>query len=89
MPAYIIAFHNVLDPATFAKYGPLARPTIERYGAKALVAGENHIVLEGQPQYKRLVILEFDSMESAQKWYQLLERQTMGKTGQRTVGRSH
>jgi uncharacterized protein (DUF1330 family) len=68
MPAYIIVDIEVVDPAGYEKYKPQAGPTVEKYGGKYIVRGGRSEVLEGDWQPKRLVVLQFDSVERAKAW---------------------
>lgn len=69
MPAYVIAEVDVTDPATYEEYRKLVPPTIARHGGKFLVRGGAVETKEGGWQPKRLVVLEFASMDQARKWY--------------------
>jgi len=69
MPAYIIAQVNVTDPAKYQEYAKLAGPATQKYGGRFLVRGGATETKEGGWQPKRLVVLEFASMEQAKKWY--------------------
>lgn len=69
MKAYIIAQANVTDAARYADYKRLAQAAVEQYGGRYLVRGGALQVLEGDWQPPRLVILEFDSMEQAQRFH--------------------
>ena len=69
MPAYIIGQINITDPAKYQEYAKLAGPATQKYGGKFLVRGGKVDGVEGGWQPKRLVVLEFPSMEQAQKWY--------------------
>lgn len=87
MAAYVIADVDVTDPEGMAAYGKAAGPTIGQYGGRALVVSEQAQVAEGSWQPKRLVILQFDSLEQAQRWYDSQEyaepkrmRQQVAKT---------
>lgn len=68
MPAYIIVDLAVVHPATYEKYKPQAGPTVEKYGGKYIVRGGKSEVLEGDWDPKRVVILQFDSVEKAKAW---------------------
>ena len=46
----------------------LAPPTIETYGGKYLARGGRAEKLEGNWEPDRIVILEFESVETAKKW---------------------
>ena len=69
MPGYIIADVNVTDPAGFEEYRKLVSGTIDAYGGRYLVRGGGVEAVEGEWNPQRLVILEFDTVEQAKKWY--------------------
>lgn len=69
MPAYVIVDITVHDPARYEEYKKLAAPTVTTYGGKYIVRGSPLHVLEGDWLPKRLVILEFESIEQAKKWW--------------------
>jgi len=69
MAAYVIAEVEVTDPATYEEYRKLVPPTLAKYGGKFLVRGGAVEPKEGGWEPKRLVVLEFASMEQARKWY--------------------
>jgi uncharacterized protein (DUF1330 family) len=70
MAAYVVAEVEVTDPVAYEEYRKLVPSTIARYGGKYLVRGGAVEVKEGGWQPKRLVVLEFSSMDQARKWYQ-------------------
>jgi uncharacterized protein (DUF1330 family) len=67
--AYIIAQATVADPARYEEYKRLAQAAVEAYGARYLVRGGRVEHLEGDWRPPRLVILEFDSMVQARRFY--------------------
>jgi len=69
MPAYVVIDIEVNDPATYEDYKRLAPPAIAAYGGRYLARGGRTATLEGDWSPKRLVILEFDSVERAQAWW--------------------
>ena len=69
MSAYVVAEVEVTDPAVYEEYRKLVPATIAKYGGKFLVRGGAVEVKEGGWQPKRLVVLEFASMDQARKWY--------------------
>ncbi|MBP9191711.1 MAG: DUF1330 domain-containing protein [Ignavibacteria bacterium] len=73
MPAYIIIEIEIKDPETFEEYRKLATDTIALYGGKYIVRGGKTEVLEGDWIPKRIVILEFPSMDQAKKWRNSVE----------------
>lgn len=69
MSAYVVAEVEVTDPAVYEEYRKLVPATIAKYGGKYLVRGGAVETKEGTWQPKRLVVLEFSSMDQARKWY--------------------
>ena len=73
MPGYLIAEIEIHDPALFEEYRKQVPASIAKYGGKFLVRGGAVESKEGGWQPKRLVVLEFASMDQARKWYHSLE----------------
>ncbi len=69
MPAYVILDIDVRDPAGYEEYKKKGAPTIAAYGGKPLVRGGKCEVAEGHWLPKRVVIIEFGSMEQARRWW--------------------
>ena len=69
MAAYIVAELEVTDPAVFDEYRKGVPATIAAYGGRYLVRGGTLESLEGGWTPKRMVVLEFPSMEQAKRWY--------------------
>ncbi|MGD8957730.1 MAG: DUF1330 domain-containing protein [Chromatiaceae bacterium] len=68
MPAYVILNIHVNDPDLFEEYKQLAPATIAAYGGRYLARGGKAEVLEGDWTPARVVILEFDSSDTAKVW---------------------
>jgi uncharacterized protein (DUF1330 family) len=68
MSAYVIVEIDILDPAGYGEYKKLAGATVEKYGGKYVVRGGATEVLEGDWEPKRIVVLEFESMQRAKEW---------------------
>lgn len=68
MNAYVVVDIDVHDPETYAEYRRLAPPSIAQYGGRYLSRAGHTEVLEGDWIPKRLVILEFPSLEKAKAW---------------------
>ena len=68
MPAYVINDMEVLDLQLLDEYKKLSPQTVLQYGGKFLARGGRTEKLEGEWLPKRLVILEFPSVEQAQAW---------------------
>lgn len=69
MAAYIVVDMDVKDPVGYEEYKKLAAPTISQYGGRYVVRGGKWEKLEGGWEPKRLVILEFEGVEQARRWY--------------------
>lgn len=68
MAAYIIVEIEITDPAGFEEYRKQVPATIEQYGGKYIVRGGACETLEGDWRPKRIVVLQFESMERAKAW---------------------
>ena len=68
MTAYVIMDIEVTDPEGYKEYIKLAPETVKLYGGKYIARGGHNELLEGDWQVKRLVILEFPSVEQAKNW---------------------
>jgi uncharacterized protein (DUF1330 family) len=75
MAAYIVLNIDVTNPERYAEYVKVASATVEQYGGRYLVRGGNAIKLEGTLEPKRLVVLEFPSLERANAWWESAEYQ--------------
>lgn len=69
MAAYLIVSIDVKDPEKYAEYVKVVPATIEAYGGKYLVRGGAAEKLEGDWEPRRVVVLEFESMERARQWW--------------------
>ena len=69
MPAYVLVHIDVKDPAAYEEYKPLAAAAVAHYGGRYIVRGPAPEVLEGTWKPKRLVLLEFPSVERAREWW--------------------
>ncbi len=69
MAGYVIADVEITDREKYAEYVEVVPPTISAHGGRFLVRGGNAEKLEGDWTPKRIVILEFDTMEDAKRWW--------------------
>jgi uncharacterized protein (DUF1330 family) len=69
MPAYVIAMVDVKDPVRYERYRELVLPTITAYGGRFVARGGRTEVLEGPWQPRRVVIVEFPTLERAKAWW--------------------
>jgi uncharacterized protein (DUF1330 family) len=68
MTAYVIVDIEVTDSEGYKEYAKMAPEAVKSYGGKYLARGGQNETLEGNWQAKRLVILEFASVERAKAW---------------------
>lgn len=73
MTAYVIASVNVTDPEKYKNYQALTPAAIALHGGKFVVRGGAMEVLEGQWPRPRVVVLQFDSIDAAKKFYNSTE----------------
>lgn len=85
MAAYYIVEIDIQDPAGFEEYRSKVPATIERYGGKYLVRGGRLETLEGEWRPKRIVVLEFPSIEQAKRWYDSEEYRPLKELRRRTA----
>jgi uncharacterized protein (DUF1330 family) len=65
----VIADINVRDPERYPDYVRQVPATLEPYGGRFIVRGGAVETAEGDWHPKRLVIIEFPSLERAKAWY--------------------
>jgi uncharacterized protein (DUF1330 family) len=65
VPAYVIANVDVRDPEAYEEYRALVPATIAEHGGRYTARGGATEVAEGDWKPKRLVIVEFPSVENA------------------------
>jgi uncharacterized protein (DUF1330 family) len=83
MTAYVIGEIEVTDPASYEEYRKQVHATVTKHGGRFAVRGGKVEPLEGGWNPKRIVVLEFPSMEKAQAWYRSAEYAPLIKLRQR------
>jgi uncharacterized protein (DUF1330 family) len=69
MPAYVIIETDITDAAQYERYKAASPAAVETGGGRFLARGGELAVLEGDWQPSRLVVLEFDDLAAARRWY--------------------
>jgi uncharacterized protein (DUF1330 family) len=69
MPAYLFANIEVTDPVLYEEYRKGVPATIAQYGGRYVARGGAAEGLEGGYAPKRVVILEFPTLERAKAWW--------------------
>ena len=75
MPAYFVAEVEITNPAGFQPYGAAVGATLEQYGGRYVTRGGATQLVEGGPEPKRIVILEFADKAAVKRWYESPEYQ--------------
>ena len=70
MPAYVIVEVDVSDPERYEQYKAASPAAIAAGGGRFLVRGGELTVLEGDWQPSRLVVVEFEDLAAAERWYE-------------------
>ncbi|MEM8665023.1 MAG: DUF1330 domain-containing protein [Pseudomonadota bacterium] len=65
MTAYWVARSRIDDPVKYKRYTDEVPGIIAKHGGKVLARGGKFQILEGPEAFKRFVVIEFPSMESA------------------------
>jgi uncharacterized protein (DUF1330 family) len=69
MTAYVIVETDVTDPEQYEQYKAATPAAIAAGGGRFLVRGGEIAVLEGDWSPPRIVVLEFEDIEAAKRWY--------------------
>jgi len=77
MAGYVIVDVEVLDPAAYKAYSEQVPATVALYGGRFVVRGGAYETKEGHWHPKRIVVLEFPSIEAARDWYDSPEYQAI------------
>ena len=66
---YFVANISIEDPIEYQKYIARVDEVFSKYNGKYLAVDDNTKVIEGNWNYKRSVIISFQSEEEFYKWY--------------------
>jgi uncharacterized protein (DUF1330 family) len=77
MSAYAIFDVDIRDMKKYQEFMAGVKPALERAGAKYLARGGAHRVHEGDWQPRRIVLLEFPSLEAFDSFYNGPEYRTL------------
>lgn len=69
MPAFVLVEIDIHDMELYKSYTLLTPATIAAYNGKFVVRGGEVLVLEGDWNPERIVLLEFPSVEEANAWW--------------------
>jgi len=69
MPAFVVVDVDVKDPERYEEYKRLTPGSLVPFGGRFVVRGGKAETLEGTWAPRRLVILEFPTVERAREWW--------------------
>ena len=75
MTVYAIAQGRIENRDAFNEYVALAVPTLEAHNVKVLALDEAPTMVEGETEFPRTVILEFENTDAFHRWYNSVEYQ--------------
>jgi uncharacterized protein (DUF1330 family) len=75
MPAYFVVELEITNQAAMDPYRAAVPATLAQYGGRFLTRGGATELIEGGPEPKRIVILEFADAAAARRWYNSPEYQ--------------
>ena len=70
MPAYVIVDADVHDMDAYRAYMAASPGAIAAGGGRFVVRGGETVTLEGDWEPKRVVVLEFEDLDAARRWYE-------------------
>ncbi len=77
---YVVAEVKVHDADAIARYRQLSTAAVEQYGGRFLVRGGASEILEGKwSPPERMIVVEFDSVAQAKRFYDSAEYQAARK----------
>jgi len=75
MSAYFVVELEITNPTAMEPYRTAVGATIEQYGGRFLARAGATELIEGGPEPKRIVILEFPDKAAFRRWYDSPEYQ--------------
>jgi len=79
MPAYLIVETDITDPEQYEQYKAASPAAVAAAGGRFVVRGGETAVLEGDWAPKRLVVVEFDDLDAAKRFYESEQYQAAKK----------
>jgi uncharacterized protein (DUF1330 family) len=69
MAAYVVVEIDVKDPERYADYRTMVPASLAVYGGKFLIRGGQVENLEGDWEPQRFVMIQFESVDQAKRWW--------------------
>jgi uncharacterized protein (DUF1330 family) len=67
--AYLLVQADVTNAEQYSEYAKVAPDIVAKYGGRYLARGGRTVTLEGPPARSRVVVIEFPSVEAAERFY--------------------
>ncbi len=77
MSAIVIAEIDVHNAELFEEYRLKVPPLVQQYGGRYLARGGKAELFEGEREPKRVVVIEFPTLEQAKAWHDSVEYQPL------------
>ena len=75
MAAYMLVTVDVTDPDQYRHYTDRSPAALAKFGGRFLARGGRTVTLEGEAETRRVVVVEFPSLEQAEACYNSPEYQ--------------
>ena len=75
MSAYFVTRVNITDPEKYREYTSVTPGVIKQYGGKFVIRAGNMVTLDGPEVTDRIVVIEFETLEKVQEFYNSKEYQ--------------
>ena len=69
MPAYLVVRAEVTDWPQYQEYMRVTPGIVARFGGRFIARGGEVVTLEGPPETRRVVIIEFPNLTQAEAFY--------------------
>ncbi|MCU0636822.1 MAG: DUF1330 domain-containing protein [Gemmatimonadaceae bacterium] len=69
MPAYVIARVDISNPEQYATYTARTPREVAKFGGRFIVRTADVLTVEGPAETRRVVVIEFPSLEQAKAFY--------------------
>ena len=77
MPAVCVGHIRVKDAEVWEQYRSRVGATIEQYGGELLFRGQQERLFSGEMLHEKVVALQFETLEAANRWHDSPEYQAL------------
>lgn len=79
MSVYVMGQIKVKNEAKWDEYKSLVGDTLTPYNGKVLLRGEQTLAFAGETSHPQIVVIEFETKQKAQEWYNSKSYQKIAK----------